>query len=145
MENVAVKNEMKPLQKFFDDFLNRELFHNNWSNASRVPMVNILETDDAFEIEMAVPGMRKEDFNISLDNQMLNISAHLDEKVADDEKNEQYLRREFSYYAFQRTFNLPEFVEGDKIKARYENGLLWIQVPKKEEAKRKPAKAIDVQ
>lgn len=145
MENVAVKNEMKPLQKFFDDFLTRDLFQTNWGNASRVPMVNILETDDAFEIEMAVPGMRKEDFNISLDNQMLNISAHLEEKVANEEKNEQYLRREFSYYAFQRTFNLPEFVVGDNIKAKYENGLLWIQVPKKEEAKRKPAKTISIQ
>ncbi|WP_114749136.1 Hsp20/alpha crystallin family protein [Pleomorphovibrio marinus] len=145
MENVAVRNEMKPLQKFFDDFLTRELFHNNWNNASRVPMVNILETDDAFEIEMAVPGMRKEDFTISLDNQVLNISAHLEEKVANEGNNEQYLRREFSYYAFQRTFNLPEFVEADKIKAKYENGLLRLYVPKKEEAKKKPAKAIHIQ
>ncbi len=145
MENVAVRNEMKPLQKFFDDFLTRDLFHPNWGNSSRVPMVNILETDDAFEIEMAVPGLRKEDFSISLDNQMLTISAHLDEKVANDDKNEQYLKREFSYYAFQRTFNLPDFVEGDKIKARYENGLLSILVPKREEAKKKPAKAISIQ
>lgn len=131
----------------FDDFFGRELFNwgnNNFSSTSTtVPAVNIKETTDAFEVEVAAPGMEKGDFSITLDGNLLTISST---KQQQEEKKEQnYTRREFSYQSFQRSFELAkDVVDEDKINARYENGLLHLTIPKKEEAKQKGPRTIQV-
>jgi HSP20 family protein len=131
----------------FDDFFSRELFNwgnNNFSSTNTtVPAINIQEKADHFEVEVAAPGMEKKDFNITLEGSILTISSvkqHTDEK-----KNDNYTRREFSYQSFQRSLELPkDMVEGEKIKANYENGLLRLTIPKKEEVKRKAPKQIEI-
>lgn len=127
-----------------DDWIDSTLA--NWRiSGGTLPAVNVMETNDDFNIEVAAPGMKRNDFKVELDNNVLTISAEREEKreQKDDKKN--YTRREFSYQSFQRSFTLPEDkVEGDKIAARYVDGILHITVPKKEEAKLKPAKQIAV-
>jgi len=101
---------------------------------SRVPAVNISETDDHYQIEMAAPGMNKEDFDIKLDRNMLTISA--EQQSQDVQKNKQYNKREFSYTSFVRSFALPETADDAQIEATYTDGVLNIQVAKKEEVKK---------
>ena len=127
----------------FDDFF-RDWSSTNFSKTNTsLPAVNILEDEDGFKVEVAVPGMDKKDFKIDLDNDILTISS---EKSAENEQNEDnYTRKEYSYQAFTRSFSLPKnIVDGDKIKATYKNGELVISIPKKEEAKPKPAKMIEI-
>jgi HSP20 family protein len=140
-------NSVSSIPVLFDDFFSRELF--NWGNTNfsstntTVPAINIQEKADHFEVEVAAPGMEKKDFNITLEGSILTISSvkqHTDEKKGDN-----YTRREFSYQSFQRSLELPkDMVEGEKIKANYENGLLRLTIPKKEEAKRKVPKQIEI-
>lgn len=140
-------NVVPSIPALFDDFFSRELF--NWGNSNfsatstTVPAINIQERSDQFEVEVAAPGMEKKDFNITLDGNVLTISSvkqHTDEKKTDN-----YTRKEFSYQSFQRSLELPrDVVEGEKIKANYENGLLRLTIPKKEEAKRKAPKLIEI-
>lgn len=131
----------------FDDFFNRELFNwgnNNYSSTSTtVPSVNIRESNDNFEVEVAAPGMQKNDFQIQLDGNTLTISSN---RQHNQEKAEEgYTRREFSYQSFQRSFLLPKDVVNDEgIVARYENGLLMLTIPKKEEVKQKPPRVIEI-
>ncbi|HYC85327.1 MAG TPA: Hsp20/alpha crystallin family protein [Chryseosolibacter sp.] len=129
---------------FADAWLDPSL--GNWrSKGTTLPAVNVMETNDDFRIEVAAPGMKRGDFRVELDNNVLTISAQQEENR--EKKNEpgEYTRREFSYESFQRSFHLPaQMVEGDKIAARYVDGILHITVPKKEEAKVKPAKQIAV-
>lgn len=133
---------------FNDDFFPRDLFNwglsNNSNTGTTIPAVNIKETVNAFEVEMAAPGMTKKDFRIELENNVLTITSEKD--VQHEEKDgEKYSRREFSYQSFQRTFTLPkEVVDEDKIEAKYENGVLHLVIPKKEEAKQKPARMIQI-
>jgi HSP20 family protein len=144
MTLVKFSNQMPSL---IDRFFNDDLFDwslQNFSNTnSNLPAVNIKEKDDAFEIEMAAPGFNKEDFKIELNNNLLSISS---EKKTENEtkENERFTRREFSYQSFMRSFTLPNSIEGEKINAKYENGILNIHIPKKEEAKVKPVKQIEI-
>lgn len=92
---------------------------------------------------MAVPGMRKEDFHIELDNDTLTIHSEVSNSQ-EDGNNHRYSRREFSYQSFKRSFYLPNTVEADKIKAQYKDGILSLMIPKKEEAKKKPVKTISI-
>jgi HSP20 family protein len=131
-----------------DDLFTRDLFNwgltNNSNTDTTIPAVNIKETGDAFEVEMAAPGMTKNDFKIELDANVLTITS---ERKMDQEQNEdsRYTRREFSYESFQRTFSLPkQVVDEDKIEAKYENGVLHLIIPKKEQAKQKPARLIQI-
>jgi HSP20 family protein len=106
--------------------------------------VNIKETNDAFDVEVAAPGMKKDDFKVELDGNMLTISSEKTDE-ANEKEGERYSRREFSYQSFQRTFQLPkDVVDSDKIEARYENGLLHLVIPKKEEAKQRPPRMIQI-
>jgi HSP20 family protein len=106
-----------------------------------LPSVNIKETLESFLVEMAAPGMVKEDFCIELKNELLTISS---EKKFENETTEgaNYSKREFSYQSFSRSFNLPTSANTEKISAKYENGILFVEIPKKEEAKPKPTKQI---
>jgi HSP20 family protein len=130
---------------WIDDIFNRDLpsvFTSNFNTGITLPKVNIKETPDAFMVDMAVPGLKKSDFHIDLDNQVLSISTEMKEE--NEHKEENYTRREFGYSSFKRTFTLPESVDDSKIDARYKDGILSIHLPKKEEAKQKPARTIKI-
>ena len=116
-------------------------WNRNWATIS-TPAVNIVETKDEFKIEVAAPGLNKDDFKINLENNELTISAN--KEIKNEEKNESYTRREFGYSSFTRSFTLPETIQGEKISAGHKDGILTIHVPKKEEAKPKPAREIAV-
>lgn len=149
MSLIRKNRDMFPaFPTLFDDFLSRDLFNWNQSNFSStsttIPAANIRETEDHFEVELASPGMDKKDFNVSLDSNTLTISSVRENN--NEEKNENYSRREFSYQSFQRTFVLPkDVVDEDRISAQYENGLLKLVIPKKEEAKQKGPRMIEIQ
>jgi HSP20 family protein len=107
-----------------------------------MPAVNINEDDYQFNIEVAVPGLEKKDFKLDVNHNVLTISAEKEEKM--EQENKRYTRREFSYTSFNRSFTLPNSVNEEGIKASYKNGLLIISIPKKEEAKEKPPKQIEI-
>ncbi|WP_312789601.1 Hsp20/alpha crystallin family protein [Sphingobacterium sp.] len=139
-------NNFSLFSPMFDNF-NRELL--NWDNknysstSTTVPAVNIKENADTFEVEVAAPGMTKGDFKITLDGNLLTISSAKQEQ--NEEHKDNYTRREFSYQSFQRSFELQrEVVDQDNIQACYENGMLRLTIPKKEEAKQKEPRMIEI-
>lgn len=144
MSNLVKRNNLWPSTSSVDEFLNNNFFNwpNEMSKASTLPRVNIAETDDDFTVEMAAPGMNRDDFQVELDNDILTISAEMSHR--DEENNVSYARREFSLESFKRAFHLPNTVEADKTQAKYQDGLLRLVIPKKEEAKRRPAKKIKI-
>lgn len=107
-----------------------------------IPAANIIENKDHYEVNLAAPGMKKDDFNIDVEGNVLTISAEKEEKK--EEKDERYSRKEFSYASFTRSFTLPDWVIKEKIDASYENGLLKVNLPKAEEAKKLSSKHITV-
>lgn len=131
---------------FFDNFFGTELSdwrRNNFSSTdTTLPKVNIKEDENGFTVEMAAPGMTKDDFNIHLDKNVLTISSEKEEEFKNDV--EKYTRREYAYHSFQRSFTLPDIADGEKINAKYEHGILTIGIPKKEEAKPRPPKSIKI-
>lgn len=132
---------------FIDRFLNNDLMDWNQTNFSSpntsLPAVNVKETDDDYFIEVAAPGMSKKDFNVNFQNNVLTISS--EKKNEKEEKEDSYTRKEFSYQSFQRSFTVPgNDVDSDKISASYENGILNIKLPKREEVKPKPAREIKI-
>ena len=106
----------------------------NWGKTLTTPAVNITEDKDKFQVTVAAPGMKKTDFNIDVNGNLLTISSEKEE--AKDESNQQYTRKEYSYSSFTRSFTLPEEVNKEKIDAVYEDGVLKLTLPKKEEAKK---------
>ena len=140
-------NLFPSLPSLLEDFFSRDWADSTLANMNHgftLPAVNVQETNDDFILEVAAPGMRRDDFKVELDNNVLTISSNREEKQ-EDQNNENFTRREFSYQYFQRSFSLPENkVEGDKISARYVDGILHITVPKKDEAKVKPIKQISI-
>ncbi len=131
----------------FDDLFNnlfRDDFPVSFQNGlvQKSPAVNIVELEDSYRIEVAAPGLTKANFDLKVDQETLTISA---KKEAEQEgKGEKYTRREFSYYEFTRNFHLPESVDTNTIKASYDNGILNVAMPKKEEAKPAPVKKIEI-
>jgi HSP20 family protein len=115
------------VEDFFGDL---KLFPGDGVNL--VPAVNIRETEDLFIVEMAAPGMKKEDFNIEIKQGMLSISS--ERKEEKEEKKENFTRKEFSFRSFERSFQLPENVNPELIKASYKEGLLLIELPKREKS-----------
>ncbi len=143
---LAKRNE-NYLPSFIDRFFNNDLMDWGLSNFSStntsLPMVNVKETNDEFVIELAAPGMNKEDFKISFKNNVITISSEKENNK--EEKKENYTRREFSYQSFQRSFTVPEnAVKSDKIAANYKNGILEITLPKREEVKPQPEREIKI-
>lgn len=137
------------MTNLFDDFFSRDLMNwglgNNSVTNTTIPAVNIKESNENFEVEVAAPGMRKEDFRVELDGNKLTISSEREDR-REEKEGERYSRREFSYQSFQRSFTLPkDVVEIEQINARYENGVLHLLIPKKEEAKQKPPRMIEIQ
>lgn len=132
------------LDRFFEGDL-MDWNSNNFSTTnSTLPAVNIKENADEFRIEVAVPGMCKEDFKVDFNNGRLTISSEKQQENVEKE-GEKVTRREFSYQSFQRSFTIPEnVVNAEKISARYENGILHLTLPKREEVKPKPARQIAI-
>jgi len=130
---------------FFNDFFNRDIFDlsNTSFDNSTLPAVNIKESKDEYIVEVAAPGMKKDDFKIELDNNLLIISSETETKNEEKEEG-QFTRREFSYSAFKRSFTLPKTIEEKHINANYNDGVLVINLPKKEEAKEKPRRLITI-
>lgn len=145
--NLAKRNE-NYFPSFFDRFLNNDLMDWNLTNFSGInsslPAVNVKENENEFLIEVAAPGMKKEDFKISLDNNLLTISS--EKKEEKEEKNEKFNRREFAYHSFQRSFTIAQnSIDSSKITAKYEEGILNIVLPKRDEVKPKPLKEIKIE
>lgn len=144
MSLVKFSNQFPSL---FDRFFDNDLF--DWSNRNfsdtntTLPSVNIKEDKDGFVVEMAAPGFEKGDFKIESNHNTLTICS--EKKVENETKEGQrFTRREYSYQSFCRTFSLPNSVESEKISAKYANGILTVNIPKKEETKPKPAKTIEI-
>ena len=118
------------LPGIFNDF-----FGNEWveKTNSASPAINIKESENEYKVEVAAPGMTKDDFSIKIDadNQLI-VSMEKKEEHKDENKKERYLRREFAYTQFQQIMILPDNVEKDKIEAKVENGVLQIDIPKKQ-------------
>lgn len=135
------------LPSIVDKFFDGDLM--DWGNDNFAPMnstlpaVNVRETENDFQIEVAAPGMKRDDFKVKYDNGRLLISS--ESKEEKQEGDERFTRREFSYQSFQRTFTVPEsMINGDRIEAKYNEGILHIVIPKREELKPKPAKEISI-
>ncbi len=139
------RNDLFPeLPSLFDDFLTRDFWkstNGGWKDT--MPAVNIEENENEFSIEVAAPGYKKGDFKIELDNNMLTIAS--EKQMEDNKKEKNYTRKEFHYESFSRSFRLPEnVVNGDKITANYDDGVLHIHLPKREEVKPKPTRLISI-
>ena len=131
----------------FDRFFDNDLFdwssRNYSSTNTTLPSVNIKESNENFEVEVAAPGFTKNDFKIELNHDLLTVSS--DKEIENETKEGQHFSlREFSYQSFSRSFSLPNTADSEKIGAKYENGILRIMIPKKEEAKPKPARQISI-
>jgi len=118
----------------FDNFFTEgDDFYKELSKGTSVPAVNVVETEENFELEVAAPGKSKKDFNVEVDNNVLCISSEDEENKETEEKN--YTRKEYSYSAFSRSFTLPENAKEGEIEANYDNGVLKITIPKREPTK----------
>lgn len=115
----------------FDSIFNDTFFNDRM--IARVPAANISETAENFHIELAAPGLKKEDFKLSLDRNVLSISVEQVTENNSDKKN--YSKREYSYNSFVRSFTLPESADDNRIEASYTDGVLKVDIAKKEEAK----------
>ena len=132
------------LPSFTDDFFGKDFLADFFDSSTHksIPEVNVKENKDEFKIEVAAPGLAKNDFKIDINNNVLTISSEREVKNVDE--NEKFIRREFSYSSFQRSFSLPETVNQDKISANHKDGILTISIPKREEAKEKPKREIKI-
>lgn len=129
---------------YWDDFFNDNFFNQlNSSNCNgNSPAVNISEDDKAYTIEVAAPGIPSKDFNLEIENDVLTIST--ERKESKEEKKQNFLRREFNYQSFKRSFQLPETIDQEGIKASHDAGILTLSLPKKEEVVQKAPRQIEV-
>ncbi|MGA9239965.1 Hsp20/alpha crystallin family protein [Robiginitalea sp.] len=132
------------LDNFFDDRMWKSGLMNAdfWNGKTVEPALNIKETEKGFEIELAAPGFSKKDFNITIEDGCLNIAA--EKEASEEEKSEDFTRREFNYKSFKRSLQLPESIMEEEIKAEYNDGILNFRLLKKEEAEKRPPKVIEV-
>ena len=139
-----VRSNFFDMDDFFDDrFWNDDFVDGRfWTGKTVEPALNIKETENDFQIELAAPGFAKKDFKITLEDGCLNISG--EKSASEEEKEDNYTRREFSYHSFQRSLQLPENVKEEAIKAHYEDGILSFKLAKNEEAKKQKPKVIEI-
>lgn len=146
--NLIKRNTDNWLPSIFDDMFKTDWMDNGNNGMSRigtsVPAVNIAENDESFILEVAAPGMSKKDFNLELDNGVLTISSEVKKEDEKKENGGRFTRREFSYTSFKRAFSLPETVDPEKISAKYNEGVLKIELPKREDAKVQAKRMIDI-
>lgn len=152
MKLVRSRGNGSMFPRFVNDFFESDLLSRpnlfdvesvmpKWGLAN-TPSVNIMEKNKEYEIELAAPGLEKKDFKVEIDNGCLSISC--EKKRDEKEENENYRRREFSYQSFNRTFELPENSLPDKIDAHYEDGILKLTLPKRDETNVKARKEIKI-
>jgi HSP20 family protein len=127
------------LENFFGrdvtDFVGRDF-------TSSVPAVNVVESAEGYKVEVAAPGLKKENFRINFHNHVLTIASKTE--LSAEETKGKYTRKEFGYTSFQRSFTVPNTVDADKIEASYTDGILHVHLPKREESKEKPARQITI-
>jgi len=124
-----VANGYSTFNDLFDNFFNEGVLLNK--RLDKTPAVNIYENETSFQIELAVPGLKKEDFKINLEKDVLSISA--DVKQESNTESIKVNRREFGFYSFKRSFNLPDLIDHSNIEAKYQDGILSLTIAKKEE------------
>jgi len=127
--------------------LMNEFFKPDWFGGmerfeNTLPAVNIKENDTDFELELAIPGQKKDDFKVEIDDSVMTIS--MESKTEEATSDDQYTRKEFSYRSFKRAFTLPETIDEDKIEASYLDGILKFRLPKRDEALPKPKRTIAI-
>ena len=133
---------MSPFENVFNDFFEGEFLPSRRNrNSGSLPAANIKETEKSFLVELASPGMTKEDFKIELDEDLLTIRS--ERETEKEETETRYTKREFNYTSFVRSFRLPEEVDAEKITAKYEEGILQLEIPKKE-IQEKQVRKIDI-
>ncbi|ETN94928.1 HSP20 family protein [Zhouia amylolytica] len=145
MALIKFNNRLPWLNSELSDFFDTDDFFKDafWTKAMiEQPALNIKESEESFELEMAAPGLSKDDFNISIDDGYLNISAEKKETKEEEEAN--YTRKEFNYNSFKRSLLLPDSILEDDVDATYNEGLLRIKLNKKEDAKKHTSKTINV-
>jgi HSP20 family protein len=130
----------------WNDLFNDSFFKNTNLNEASItmPAVNIKENPENYIIELAAPGKKKEDFKIQLDHNLLTISSEDKNETTEENKEDNYTRREYYYKSFSRSFTLPDAADGENISANYKDGVLNVIISKKEEAKVNPTRLIEI-
>ena len=137
---IVKYNNNNVFPSLINEFFNDDFGMNFLNRSHSVPSVNSLENNDSFEIDLAVPGMKKEDFTIELNDKVLVISS----ETSNTMENDKMRLNEFNFSSFQRSFRVPDSVDQDKIKANYKNGILKIKLPKRKESISKPSRVINI-
>ena len=137
---IVKYNNNNVFPSLINEFFNDDFGMNFLNRSHSVPSVNSLENNDSFEIDLAVPGMKKEDFTIELNDKVLVISS----ETSNTMENDKMRLNEFNFSSFQRSFIVPDSVDQDKIKANYKNGILKIKLPKRKESISKPNRVINI-
>jgi len=137
---IVKYNNNNVFPSLINEFFNDDFGMNFLNRGHSVPSVNSLENNDSFEIDLAVPGMKKEDFTIELNDKVLVISS----ETSNTMENDKMRLNEFNFSSFQRSFRVPDSVDLDKIKASYKNGILKIKLPKRKESISKPNRVINI-
>ena len=137
---IVKYNNNNVFPSLINEFFNDDFGMNFINRSHSVPSVNSLENNDSFEIDLAVPGMKKEDFTIELNDKVLVISS----ETSNTMENDKMRLNEFNFSSFQRSFRVPDSVDQDKIKANYKNGILKIKLPKRKESISKPNRVINI-
>ena len=133
-------NNNNVFPSLINEFFNDDFGMNFLNRSHSVPSVNSVENNDSFEIDLAVPVMKKEDFTIELNDKVLVISS----ETSNTMENDKMRLNEFNFSSFQRSFRVPDSVDQDKIKANYKNGILKIKLPKRKESISKPNRVINI-
>ena len=137
---IVKYNNNNVFPSLINEFFNDDFGMNFLNRSHSVPSVNSVENNDSFEIDLAVPGMKKEDFTIELNDKVLVISS----ETSNTMENDKMRLNEFNFSSFQRSFRVPDSVDLDKIKASYKNGILKIKLPKRKESITKPNRVINI-
>ena len=137
---IVKYNNNNVFPSLINEFFNDDFGMNFLNRSHSVPSVNSVENNDSFEIDLAVPGMKKEEFSIELNDKVLVISSESSNNI----ENDKMRLNEFNFSSFQRSFRVPDSVDHDKIKANYKNGILKIKLPKRKESISKPNRVINI-
>jgi HSP20 family protein len=149
MKALVKPNSLFPsVNTFYDDFFSKDIFDwtdKNFSSlGSSLPSVNLKETDKKIEVELAAPGLKKEDFKVEIDNNILTISSEKKEEKEETRKKDNYYRKEFNYQSFCRSFSLPDYADENNINANYKDGILHVEISKKEGSPKPVTKTIPI-
>lgn len=139
--NLVHRNTDQLFTSIFDDFFGSNIFDSRTLKRNDLPSVNILDNEKFFELNLAAPGKNRKDFIIELEDQILTISS---ESFTNNHDSDNFTRQEYRYGNFKRSFRLPDSINTSLIKAKYENGILSISLPKHKEAIPEPKKQIEI-